>query len=193
MANFIYRKQLENGTFDYILTTTPPRLALQQYPTYELYRQFNDPDTAKSYYESLMGIVALKQKTYHKKKKKPWRMTRARKRGYKNKKQPPHTEATKRKIARSKKYQGLGGTFSATRKAAISWGLRKHYAKRPRRRCVDLDGKEHLVDVDFVLPEGWCYGRPRGKGGGRPLGVGNVKGTKRQKLPYTTHVPYKEY
>jgi hypothetical protein len=189
MHNFIYIKQLSRGVFAYILSDTPPRLALQQYPDYELYRTFNDAQTARSCYTSLVGekqsLVVVK------KKRKPWRMTRARKKALKNFVGHPIDVATRRKISEKNKGLGLGGKFSATRKTAISAGLRKHYWARPRRRCVDLDGNEHLVDWDFVLPEGWCYGRPRGKGGGRPLGVGNIKGKKRV-YRSGPHIPFPE-
>ncbi len=157
------------------MSTLPPRLALLQYPEYELYRSFTDANAAHACYNDLIG----QKQIIIQKKRKPWRMTAKRKKMFKNWKGHPQSLQTRQKIARSKQGQGLGVPKSRTHRLAIAVGLMKTYREVPRRRCVDQTGIEHLVPRSFVLHAGWCWGRPRGKGGGRPLGQRNLKGTAR--------------
>lgn len=69
--------------------------------------------------------------------------------------------------------QKIQATMAGTRRGDKNpmWGLKHRPTSRlktsltmkmtlPRRRwCVDDKGVEHFVNVDFVLPEGWAWGR----------------------------------
>lgn len=150
----------------YILSREPIKILRETYPSAVVESSFSSIEGARAYVKKLSNIVDLLPKRDHFDDLHRQRLREA-KLGARN----PNFGGLKdsHKLNMKKAWQGrhqgihhpqFGVPRSSRTKLKIGWTRR--LKKVCRRWVIDPDGKGHLVPCAFILPDGWCYGRPRG-------------------------------